>query len=151
MKVDRSEVVRQLKRQWPHLVDGLPNPTNIAMPDGQYWLITKRELEWAVSDTFMERYRYKAEGMDCDDFAMILHAWVVQERYREIVERGAGTSTWFPWAFGQCWGSRFRGQDTGHAINICVTRDVGILLVEPQNDRIWEAEDGEDIAHFIRI
>jgi hypothetical protein len=89
--------------------------------------------------------------MDCDDFAQILHSFIVQERYREMMHRGSNKKEWLPWAFGQCWGQKFQGKDGGHAINLCVTRDSGIMLIEPQNDALWEAKKGEDFVFFIRI
>ena len=151
MKITREDLIKQLHALWPDLVDGLPGPTNLAIPDNTYWLPSKRDLEWLVVDTFMEKYRYKAEVFDCDDFALVLHAFVVQNRYIEIEQRKLSKDEWFPWAFGQVWGTKFRGKPTGHAINICLTRDEGVILLEPQNDQIWKADSNRDHVHFVRI
>ena len=151
MITTRKNLIKQIHEIWPDLVDGYPGPSNIAIPDNTYWLPTKRDLEWRVVDTFMDQYRYKAESFDCDDFALVLHAFVVQERYVQIERRELSKDEWFPWAFGQVWGTRFRGQPMGHAINVCLTSDDGIILLEPQNDQIWEANTDRDHVHFVRI
>lgn len=148
MKAKRAEIVDRIHAVWPNLVDALPKPSNLAIPDVEYWLPKKSDIEWVLSDTWIDKYQWTAEGMDCDDIALLFHAFVVQERYRAIHD---GKTGWLPWALGQCWGYKFQGEDGGHAINIAITRDAGVILIEPQNDKTWNADPVMDLVDFIRL
>ncbi|UCB50937.1 MAG: hypothetical protein JSW56_08820, partial [Deltaproteobacteria bacterium] len=70
------------------------------------------------------------EIMDCDDHALILHAFVIQKRYRQVEKGKLKKPQWYPWAFGQAWGYKFRGTKRSHAVNICITRDEKVLLID---------------------
>jgi len=102
-------------------------------------------------DTYLEKYRWIADVFDCDDRGIVLHAFVIQQRYYQIQERKISKEEWFPWALGEVWASMFRGKVSGHAINICLTRDAGLLLIEPQTDQMWSADREKDRPYFIRI
>ena len=149
MKITRRKLIETIKDVWPNLIDKMPNPTNIAIPDSEYWLLSRRDVEWILSDTWINKYGYVTEGFDCDDSAMVFHAFCIQERYKRMKESNA--SSWVPFAIGQVWGTKFNGKDMGHAINIAVTFDDGIILMEPQNDKTWIADGDRDNVHFIRM
>jgi len=149
MKISRSDLVEKLHNIWPYLIDGHSKGGHIWIPDSSYWTLTKKDIEWILTDTWIDKYRYVAEGFDCDDSAMLFHAFCVQERYKRM--RDANASGWFSFAIGQCWGTKFEGKDTSHAINIAITSDEGVILFEPQNDRTWIADAGRDHVHFIRM
>jgi len=149
MKIQRQELIKQIKAVWLHLIDSLPYRTNIAIPDSHYWLLTRRDVEWILSNTWINSYKQHLEGMDCDDSALLFHAFCRQERYKRM--REAGKSSWFSFAIGQAWGTKFKGQVSGHALNIAITRDEGIILMEPSNDSTWLADGNRDYVHFIYI
>ncbi len=64
-------------------------------------------------------------------------------------------------AFGEAWGTRFnlykkgivilRGFEASHAVNFAVTRDYGVVLIEPTSGKIWKATPGEDAIHFVKM
>lgn len=149
MKTPRSNIVNLLKRVWPSLADCMPGKSNIAIPDGTYWLLARTDIESIVRDTWLEKYKYVAEGFDCDDYALIFHAFTVQERYKRM--RAAGETGWLPFAIGEVWGTRLNKNNGGHAVNIAITQAGEVLLIEPQNDNIWSADPDNDHVHYIRM
>jgi len=157
MKITRDEISAQVKTIWPHLVDGLPWATNIAIADEFYWAPRLDQLSELWNSTLVWQYQYNAEYMDCDDFSLLMHAGIVRDRYKQIQERGVPEHEWHSWAVGQCWGNKFRGQINGHAINIAITSDVGVVLIEPQstpnriNLDIWKANNSNDAVFFIKM
>jgi len=159
MKITRLEIIGQLQTKWPELVDGLPNATNLAIPDINYWMPKKSDVESLVINTFFENYKYKVQVFDCDDFSLVVHAFVVQERYRQIEKREISKEEWFPWSFGQVWGTKFQGKTMKHAINIIMTSDNGIMFLEPQSsDRgvfdgvsLWKTDSLKDNIYFVRM
>lgn len=104
--------------------------------DREYKYPTEEEVTKLLRETYFEHYKWTKEVFDCDDFTVILNAFVKQNRYKELAK--------LPWAFGEAWTKGGK-----HAVNIAVTPDK-ILLIEPQNDKIWEASI-EDKIVFIKI
>jgi len=142
MKLTRREIVAKFQNIWPDLVDGLPGSTNIAMPDTEYWCPTLKELEELINKCPVDQYKAKRGILDCDDYALLLHAWIIQETYNLGYE--------LPWALGEVWGTMFKGRQTGHAINACITSDAGLVFIEPQNMDIWPVSEGDKV-HFVRM
>ena len=131
--LSHEEVIRKLCGVWPNLNTGC-----LQIADAYYVLPTRNELEKLLFDSSITSKQYKKEVRDCDDFALLLHADVILSRYCEEL----------PWAFGQIW-----YQDKkigGHAINLCITYDNGMLLIEPQNVKIRYPCENMNIQH-IRI
>ena len=149
MIIKRNDLIKKIHTVWPDLLDAMPKATNIAIPDNAYWLLKRKDVEWILSDTWINKYGYIAEGFDCDDSAMLFHAFCIQERYKRMQE--AGKTGWLPFAIGQAWGTRFQGKETGHAINIAISSDEGIIFMEPQNDKTWVADSNRDHVHFLRL
>ena len=89
----------------------------------------------------------------CADFALQLHASV-----KMLWKEKGGVTTI---AFGEAWGTRFnlykkgllklRGVEASHAVCFAVTRDYGVVLIEPTNGKIWKATPGEDTIHFVKM
>lgn len=85
---------------------------------------------------------------DCDDFALLLHVYVITERYKEFTSGGLSKEKLFPWAFGQIW--YIDGKMGSHAKNVCITSDKGIVLIEPQTKKIELIKKGIKI-NFLRF
>ena len=149
MKITRKDLVIKIRKMFPNLIDGFPNPSNIAMPDDNYWLMTKAEVETILRDTWIEKYKYVIDGFDCEDYSLIFHAFVIQERYKKM--KKAGQTGWLPFAIGQCWGTKFEGKVRSHAINLAITSDAGIIFIEPQKDRVFIANPGDNDIYFLRM
>jgi len=108
----------------------------IKIADREYKHPTVEEVTQLLRETYFEHYKWTKEVFDCDDFSVILNAFVKQNRYKELAK--------LPWSFGEAWTKGGK-----HAVNIAVTPDK-VLLIEPQNDKIWEASVGDKIV-FIKI
>lgn len=146
MKTNHKQIVKDLQTIWPSLIDNLPGPTSIALADKDYWMITKAQVKEIVSKTWFEKYHGVVEGFDCDDYALLFYAFVVQERYKQM--RESGETAWLPWAIGIAWGSMFDGRIAPHAVNIAITRDAGIILIEASNDKVWIPTSKTDLVYF---
>lgn len=151
MIAQRNDIVSALHGVWPNLVDGMPYPSNLAIPDETYWLPKRSHLERVITVDWTERRAWLREIWDCDDFAFQFMCHIRNHVYELIVDSRIHGPDAAQWAVGECWGTRFRKQDTGHAINVAITEDAGVLLIEPQTDEIWEPIRGEDLVHYIRM
>jgi hypothetical protein len=157
VRINQNKIVKRIQKIWPYLTYGIPGPTNIAIADETYWMPTRQKLEDLWTSTLLWQYQYSAEYMDCDDFALLLHALIVRDRYKQINEHKVPKGEWYSWAIGQCWGSRFKNNEGGHAINIAFTSDEGVLLLEPQalpatlKLNIWKPNKDEDQPFFIKL
>ncbi len=151
MKIRTSTILFKLQNIWPDLEYGYKGPTSISLADGEYWMPTKSKVKKLLWEGFIDTYKYKAETFDCDEFSLLLHAFVVQERYVQIEKREVPKEEWLPWAFGQVTGIKFQGKKTHHAINIVITSDNGVMLIEPQNDKIWKATYPNDLIYRVRM
>ena len=146
MIITASDLIKQLTDMWPNLRSFIFNS------DDTYWMPTFRDLEWLMVDTYFNEYGYVGELFDCDDFALCLHAFVVQERYKQMMEKKLSKEERLPWSFGQAWMRKYRGIVGGHAINICITRDKRIIFIEPQSEMLlWEASSEKDNCFHVFI
>lgn len=154
MKVNSQKIIQMLMDMWPNLTYNFPNASSIFLEDGTYYLPSKDKVESMIRRAELsERYKYHLEWMDCGDYALIMHSFVVQKRYKRIIKEKLDKSRWYPWAFGECWGSKFNGKLVWHAINIAITSDKGIILIEPQAEGAytWEPSRESDVVHFIQM
>jgi len=109
--------------------------------DKNYYLPTSKELAELLKEGFIDKYKFKNELFDCDDYALILHAWIRQKQYKE---------SWInPWAVGEIWG-KFKDNEGFHAMNFAITSDRGFLLIEPQTDGVTYYETTNAFV-FIRM
>jgi hypothetical protein len=129
MIISGSELRKELKEAFPGCF--------VPPIDRAYYCPTRYELWDGLISSYMEDYQFTAEIMDCDDFALVLKAWFTQEQYKHKWAQ--------PWAFGVSTGINATG---GHAINVARTSDDGIVLVEPQNDKVW-TPDGVYRPYFV--
>lgn len=98
--------------------------------DGEFKLVSSDRVKQELLETYIEQYKYRAEDFDCDDYALILHAWVRQGQYKEKAK--------YAWAFGEMHGYLHQpdGSIIGHALNVVITSDKGVQVVEPQTDEL---------------
>lgn len=138
-----NKILGRLLEIWPEL-----NPGYLWLADKTYIMPAKEGLKKLLFDSQIDRYAYKSELQDCDDYALLLHAYVIHERYKDFKEGKIPENQLYSLAFGQVW---YRDKKIGyHAINICITCDKGILLIEPQQDKIWKPKKNMSID-FIRM
>jgi hypothetical protein len=139
---------------WPELNPKL-NSGRLNVADVLYVMPSEKEVKKMLFDSQIDSYVHTAHTispisglLDCDDFALLLHAHVVKTRYNDFKAGKIPKSQLYPLAFGQIW---YIDPKIGfHAINICITHDKGVLLIEPQNDKIWKAKKGT-VVKLVRI
>lgn len=137
-----KELWDKLFAKWPNL-----NRHKVWFSDKGYILPTKKELEKAIFESPVSGYQYVPEIEDCDDFALLQHADIIRRRYDDYKAGRIPKNKQYPWAFGQIWYVSPQGP---HAINVCVSSDKGVLVIEPQNRKIWEPEK-DIVISFIKI
>lgn len=119
--ITNTELRTLLQQQWPEL-----DQDNVYLPDTKFILISPKELEEIIEDNPLSKYKYIDQAFDCDDYCLLLQAHVIIKRYTKIVFEDR---TQFPWAFGQMW---FKAKDSYHTLNICITSDNEIRVIEAQ-------------------
>lgn len=154
MIINSQEIIQMLMDMWPNLTYNFPDASSIFLADGDYYLPKRNKVEKAIRKAHLsEKYKYHLENFDCDDYALVMHSYIVQRRYEKILNEHLKKSEWCSWAFGQVWGSKFNGYLVWHAINIAITSDKGIILIEPQAEGAytWQPSRESDVVHFIRM
>lgn len=147
--VKRQELFEILTTFWPKL-----DPHRVYLADRNYVLPPKEDVLRILKESQIDKFVHTAgtigadSGLfDCDDFSLLLQAFIIRKRYEDFQKGKIPKNQLFPLAFGQIWYQEIMGS---HAINICVTRDEGIVLIEPQTDKVWQAEQNITID-FLRF
>jgi hypothetical protein len=138
-----AKLLKKLLETWPDM-----NPGRLWPEDRSYVMPTRKELEEFVFKSKVDDYEYVPEIQDCGDFALFLHVDVIRERFKDYKDGKISKDQQYPWAFGQLWHQD--SQIGYHAINICITKDEGVLLIEPQTDKIRKATRDMTI-YFVRF
>ena len=151
--IARKDLIAGIHALWPHLIDGHRAGGHIFAPDAEYHAPHMAHVEELWQTQWRGKARYIREAWDCDDYALQFLAttrlYVAGLVWAGLLDGAVAR----PWAVGECWGTRFRGRDTGHAINIVRLSDGGLWLLEPQADEflIWNATGDGDTPHYIRM
>lgn len=125
--VNNNQIIAVFRDKCPSL-----SYTNIHIADPTYITPTLDELKDLV-DSYSVRI-YVPELCDCDDHALMLHAHIIRERYKQWTRGKLKSETTKPWAFGQIWYLDNYGTHT-HAVNVCITES-GLYMIEPQTREI---------------
>jgi len=96
--------------------------TTIYLVDRDYHLIDEEEMERFLIEDKTNLAKYVAEYHDCDDFSFRLMGQVSIPGWSDI-------------AFGIIFAQTPQG---GHAVNCFVSNEEEVLLIEPQNDKIFK-------------
>lgn len=124
-----SKVVRKTFR------DAYPKLRNIWLRDKEYYSLKVDALvEFIGNNTPING------AGDCDDYATILHGRAREEGLKDY----KGT-----WAFGECLVDKMLGRDAYHAMNVAITSNNKIWLIDPQSGGYWVANPKEDNIYFI--
>lgn len=141
--LQRNRVLGKLLESWPEL-----NPGRIYLADSAYVMPTKEELKEILFRSRVNNKRYIKDIHDCDDYALFLHTDVISKRYEDFINGEIDEGLFYSWAFGQIWYKDSRTRH--HAINFCITCNKGVLLIEPQNYKIFKPKK-DAIISFIRM
>lgn len=126
--VDANTITQLLRTKIPK-DNGEPN---IIVWDSKYCLLPINTLKTFLQHDDTNRFQYKNESFDCDDFALVLSS-EYKRACGNINLSGAGT-------FGIITGMLPIQKDgkwslVGHAMNIYIDYDMDIYIVEPQTDK----------------
>jgi len=150
MKITDKEIEKQLQIIWPKL----ELDKNIWLADSEYWMPKRKDVEELLKASWVDKKKYIQSTWDCDNYALYLmaecHYLVAGLVWSELIKKEDA----LPWAFGECWGYfnvNWNEIVRKHAINIVLTEDDGILLIEPQTDEIWIPERKKDSIHYVRM
>jgi len=116
---------------------------SIFIADKDYYIPSITDIEWLLYESGFEKYQYHRNTFDCDDYSLILHAFIRQEQYRKDWKH--------PWAFGECWLNKYKGKKHNEAINISISNKNEILLINPQTDDIITTDPSNDNIYFTRM
>ncbi len=100
----------------------------VRLSDKNYYLPHREDIKRIIRTNQINRRKWIAEKFDCDDFAMLLKAAVIEDQWRRGKRR-------YPTAFGLLYGTRLK--EGHHAFNIVVTSDKRVQFIEPQNDEMF--------------
>jgi len=120
---------------------------NIWLLDQNFWIPKIEDIKEFLKESLVDKMEYIPEMFDCDDFALYLLSECRIYKHKKIKEFNMPKEEWKSWAFGMALGE-FSGVDGVHALNFCYARE-GFFMIEPQNDRIWEADITKDKPFFI--
>lgn len=130
-----------VRKQTPKLMISKANLFNlvssadtIKLSDKFYKLVDISRLKKFLKYNRVDKLIYKKDKMDCDDFAVILNGDVTR------------------WDSDLCFGEVWLHKPDGeyHAMNIAVTLDYEVVLVEPQTDEIITDLTGY-VFDFVKI
>ena len=132
-----TELIAQLRDLWPDIQFNW-------LADRGYEIPLIAEIESLLPDSGISSIRFNGELMDCDDYALLLNAWI--KRYR--IENFSNEN--HHWAFGEVFCSRVNRVDYLHSLNICVAQE-GVFLIEPQTYEVRLGHPIKDQVLLVKI
>jgi hypothetical protein len=104
----------------------------VRMGDVQYYLPTLNEVQQLLTESSLDRRKWLEERFDCDDFSYVLKGEFSIHAY------DSGDIS-YGFSDGIIWGN-FSWVQGYHAVNLVVTNDQVLRLIEPQTDAIYDAD-----------
>ena len=132
MKITASKIREVLQCQWPNL-------KHIWIFDRKLELLTQEQSEEILQGITVYKKQFKDELFDCDDFALVAHAFVKLKSAELLLPNS--------WAFGEV--SLFYPQKGIHNQNIYITEDLKVKLFEPQTN--ITTNPNQEIAFYARF
>ena len=134
MQITSNEIRTALRGIWPKI-------QFIWLQDRIYIKPSIKEVEGFIIASEVFKLRFNGELMDCDDYSLLLNAYVKRQR----IDMGDTLSAEdnFHLAFGEAFGDEIRGIEN-HTVNICVAQE-GVFLIEPQTCEYWQPTNNDSI------
>jgi len=115
----------------------------VRMGDSQYYLPTLDEVQQLLTESSLDRRKWLEDRFDCDDFSYVLKGEFSIHAY------DAGDIN-YGFSDGIIWGN-FAWVQGYHAVNLVVTKDQVLRLIEPQTDAIYEADQCQGSVGLIVV
>ncbi len=135
MQIAASDIRTLLRTIWPDI-------QFIWMQDRIYVKPSINQVEGFLVDSGVNKLRSNGELMDCDDYALLLNAYIKRTRIDEADDLPPEDN--FHFSFGEAFGPIVRGVETPHTLNICVAQE-GVFLIEPQTYDYWQPTTNDSI------
>ena len=132
IKIIATKQIREILRtQWPGL-------QHIWIFDKRLILLPLNQIKTILDSIYKKhRYQFQDETFDCDDFALVMNAYMkIEIASMNLSHNGA---------FGEA--SMIHSTMGIHNQNIFITDDLKVKLYEPQSDRTIEPGQGETIFY----
>lgn len=132
-----AELRQKIRGMWPEVA-------LLWLPDGLYECQKLDTVLAVLERSGVSTLIRRGEAFDCDDYALLANAWVK----RHVYDSGSAR----PWAFGECFGTQFKGREMDHSVNILVADDGQIWLMYAEGGwKHWRAERNEDTVHTVKM
>jgi len=102
------------------------------MADSTYYSASLDDIREVLNKTKIDCLPYIAEDADCDDFAFALMGAFHADPYKPEWEKTVKQAIFIAWVWWKQGEQMF-----AHALNLAVTGDKQVYLIEPQNDKIF--------------
>jgi len=102
------------------------------LADSKYYAANLADIQSVLQQTKIEQLKYVAEDFDCDDFSFTLMGALHANPYEPKKMPTAKQAVFIVWVWWKMGNNVY-----GHALNMCVTADKKVYMIEPQNDRIF--------------
>jgi len=121
----------------------IPPAALMRMGDAHYYLPTLSEVQQLLKASALDRRTWLSERFDCDDFSHVLKGEFSIHAY------DAGDIS-YGFSAGIIWGN-FSWAQGYHAVNLIVTDDQVLRLIEPQNDTIYGANQCQNGVGLVLV
>lgn len=138
-KIRGAQQLRKLIMGWQSLRGRFAPDFKLLMGDSKYYLPPLEDVRRILVADSIDRRRYTSQKYDCDDFTISLKNRFNLDAYRNGRRR-------YPYSVGMLFGDLKEGP---HAINIVITNREQILLIEAQNDSIFQIRKEDRKIVFI--
>ena len=115
----------------------------LQLADEEYYCPPLSDIRKLVKQNKIDRLTYSAEKFDCDDFAVSLKSIFIKHAYKNKERR-------YPHCLGIIMGGKLLG-NIPHAINIVISNQLKVYLIEPQEDKIFRPRKSDREIYFIYI
>ena len=138
-KIRGVQQLTRLIRNYQSFRGRFASDFKLLMGDSRYYLPPIEDVRRILAANSVSRRRYMPQKYDCDDFTISLKNDFNLDAYRNGRRR-------YPYSVGMIFGELKEGP---HAINIVITNREQILLIEPQNDSIFQIRKEDRKIFFI--
>lgn len=152
MKKTRDHIIKKIHTVWPHLVWDWIGPSNIFIPRNSYHAPTVGQFREFMDWDWTDQLPYNINFYACSNFAQTLSSRVDLYLFYLIDKGKLNPKEAVEWTLMEVWGTMFRGEQGGHAINMLLDAKDKLWLIEPQeNWLMWTPNPKKDRVNFIKL
>ena len=138
MIIQTNHIREQLNKIWPDL-------KFVVLSDPTYFQPTLQQLSDKLNEFKKLDYKYIKNLFECEEFALAFMTYCRSTRAKEY----NGSDPRFNWPLGIVVGTKFNGELINHWICICLVKDLGLLLIDPQDGAKWQPSKDRDNIYFL--